>query len=49
MGLDVYVGPLSRYYGGDWETVIQQAAREGGFEVEVIRPGGRRRIPSSRR
>jgi hypothetical protein len=38
MGLDVYVGPLSRYYAGDWETIVQQQGREHGFAVEVIRP-----------
>ncbi len=28
MGLDVYVGPLARYYGGDWENVAERATRE---------------------
>jgi hypothetical protein len=28
MGLDVYVGPLTRYYGGDWENAGERAARE---------------------
>ncbi|MBS0546785.1 MAG: hypothetical protein JSR24_03485 [Proteobacteria bacterium] len=28
MGLDVYVGPLARYYAGDWENVAERAARE---------------------
>lgn len=37
MGLDVYVGSLFRYYTGDWETVIQQAGREMGYEVEIAR------------
>ena len=23
MGLDVYVGTLTRYYAGDWETAAQ--------------------------
>jgi hypothetical protein len=27
MGLDVYVGPLSRYYGGDWESVGERGTR----------------------
>ena len=36
MGLDVYVGSLSRYYSQDWETVVQRAGREGGVPVEVI-------------
>lgn len=38
MGLDVYVGPLSRYYAGSWETILQQQARETGLQVEVVRP-----------
>lgn len=37
MGLDVYVGSLTRYHGGDWETVVQQAAREQGIDVHVLR------------
>jgi hypothetical protein len=38
MGLDVYVGPLSRYYAGDWETIVQQYGRESGVSVRVVRP-----------
>jgi hypothetical protein len=38
MGLDLYVGPLSRYYAGQWETIIQQYARQSGKEVRVVRP-----------
>ena len=38
MGLDVYVGPLSRYYTGQWETIIQQYARQTGMDVQVVRP-----------
>ena len=38
MGLDVYAGPLSRYYAGDWLTVVQQLGREQGIAVEVRRP-----------
>src|SRR5436190_19070886 len=37
MGLDIYVGPLSRYYAGDWETIVQQAGRQQGVEVQVLR------------
>src|SRR5687768_14062080 len=40
VGLDVYVGPLTRYYTGDWETIIEQLGREGAFAVEVVRPDG---------
>jgi len=28
MALDVYVGPLARYYAGDWESVSESADRE---------------------
>ena len=37
MGLDVYVGSLTRYYARDWETVIQRHARETGMALEVVR------------
>jgi hypothetical protein len=38
MGLDVFVGSLTRYYAGNWETVIQQAGRQNNVPVQVIRP-----------
>jgi hypothetical protein len=38
MGLDVYVGPLRRYYAGNWETILQQVAKESGIPVRVMRP-----------
>jgi hypothetical protein len=37
MGLDIYVGSLTRYYAGDWETVAEKAAKEQGSEVIVRR------------
>lgn len=37
MGLDVFVGTLTRYYSGDWELIAQQAAKEMGLNLEVIR------------
>jgi hypothetical protein len=40
VGLDVYVGPLSRYYTGGWETVVQQYAREQGLELRFATPEG---------
>jgi hypothetical protein len=40
MGLDIYVGTLSRYYEGSWETIIQQAGREAGIPVAQLRPAG---------
>jgi hypothetical protein len=42
MGLDVYVGSLTRYYSGDWETVVQKAAREIGMATLVLRPESER-------
>jgi len=36
MGLDIYVGSLTRYYRRDWETIVQQAGRESGMEVKII-------------
>lgn len=38
MGLDVYVGPLTRYYTGDWETVVQRFGRESSIPVKTVRP-----------
>ncbi len=37
MGLDVYVGSLTRYYAGDWELMAQKAAKEMGLDLQVIR------------
>jgi hypothetical protein len=37
MGLDVYVGTLTRYYSRDWETAVQRAARESGLKIEIAR------------
>jgi len=36
MGLDIYVGSLTRYYRRDWETIVQQAGRESGIEVQIF-------------
>ena len=38
MALDVYVGSLTRYYSGNWETVGQAWAREAGVKYQRIRP-----------
>ena len=38
MGLDIYVGSLTRYYAGDWELIAQQAAREMGMPLQIVRP-----------
>ena len=37
MGLDIYVGTLTRYYAQEWESIAQQAAREMGVQFEMIR------------
>src|SRR5689334_5222627 len=37
VGLDIYVGSLTRYYAGDWELVAQKVAREMGAPLTVIR------------
>ena len=37
VGLDIYVGSLTRYLAGDWELVAQKAARELGLEITVHR------------
>ncbi|HEY7064501.1 MAG TPA: hypothetical protein VII06_23700 [Chloroflexota bacterium] len=38
MGLDVYVGTLTRYYRRDWSTVVQQWGAAHGVPVQVVRP-----------
>jgi hypothetical protein len=37
MGLDVYVGTLTRYFAGDWELATAKAAREMGIDLQVVR------------
>src|SRR4051812_30559201 len=37
MGLDIYVGPLTRYHLGDWLTIVQQAGQSSGTPVQVVR------------
>jgi hypothetical protein len=39
VGLDVYVGPLTRYGLGDWLTIVQQIGRDRGISVQVDRHG----------
>jgi hypothetical protein len=38
MALDIYVGPLARYFAGDWETVAMKQARDIGVRHETVRP-----------
>jgi hypothetical protein len=38
MGLDIYVGSLTRYFARDWKTIVQQLAERGEIpQVQVIR------------
>jgi hypothetical protein len=37
MALDVYVGPLTRYYARDWQNLVQRAGEARGIPVYVIR------------
>jgi len=46
MGLDVYVRSFTRYYSGQWETVIEAWARETGQSLEVVRAEGPPERPS---
>ncbi len=39
MGLDIYVGTLTRYYTRDWETIVQRMGREQGIQVQMIHAG----------
>jgi len=38
MALDIYAGPLTRYFNLDWKTVGQQAAEAQGMKFVVLRP-----------
>jgi hypothetical protein len=37
MGLDLYVGPLTRYHLGDWLTIMQQIGAQNGMDVQIVR------------
>jgi len=36
MGLDIFVGSYTRYYAGDWETVVQRYGWQNGLPVEGV-------------
>jgi hypothetical protein len=38
MSLDLYAGPLTRYFCGQWENIMARTAREQGLSYQVIRP-----------
>ena len=40
MGIDLYAGPLQRYYTRRWETPGAAAAREAGLHYELVHAGG---------
>lgn len=37
MSIDLYVGTLTRYHSGDWETASARAAREMGMQYRIVR------------
>jgi hypothetical protein len=39
VGLDIYAGPVSRYAGAGWQTIVQQAGAAAGMPVVTVRPG----------
>ena len=49
MGLDVYAGPLTRYYSGTWQTILQQSAAETGMTIEVVYSHGQPKWPRPKR
>ena len=38
MGLDIYAGTLTRYYSGNWKTIVQQWGQHNNTSVEIVRP-----------
>lgn len=40
MGLDLYAGTLTRYYSGNWKTVVQQWAEEHGYSFKRVTSAG---------
>ncbi len=40
MALDVYAGPLTRYYAGNWKNTVQQWSEQMGMNYRVVRAGG---------
>ncbi len=48
MSLDLYAGPLFRYYLGDWENVAQRYAREHGLQYISVDPEGETAEPDGK-
>jgi hypothetical protein len=44
MSLDVYVGPLARYYGGDWENSVERGGRARADASPGLRQAGHERM-----
>lgn len=40
MGLDIYVGTLTRYYSGNWKLINQQIAEQEGMSFSIRTPEG---------
>lgn len=47
MGMDLYVGPLCRYFARDWETQAAQFSRQNGMTMKTISPDGQIRRAES--
>jgi hypothetical protein len=45
VGIDIYVGSLSRYYGQRWRISVQEYGFTHDIPVEVVRPGARNADP----
>jgi hypothetical protein len=48
MGMDIYVGPLCRYYAHDWETPTARWARERGIPHRTNTASGERKKENPR-
>ena len=40
MGLDIYVGTLTRYYSGNWKLINQIIAEQEGMTFSIKTPEG---------
>jgi hypothetical protein len=40
MAVDIYSGPLSRYFSKNWETTMARYARENNMDYTVVTPDG---------
>ena len=38
MARDIYTGPFTRYFSGQWENEVQQRMHEEGKEYQIVKP-----------